>query len=242
MEQLYLICFSFLTSTFTGAIGMGGGIMLISVMPGLVAPGAIIPVHGAVQLASNSTRVAFGLRHTQWSILWPFLAGALIGALLGSRLVLLLEPEAMTLVLGVFILLVVWVPVPEGSFRLPGHFAILGGAQTALSLFVGVTGPLTNAFLLRRSLSRDQLVVTAGLLMTVTHLLKVVVFSMIGFAFTPYLPLIAGMIVAVTLGSYAGTRLRGRLPEALFRKIFKGLVTILALRMIINTTIGGETL
>lgn len=211
--------------------------MLISVMPGLVAPAAIIPVHGAVQLASNTSRVALGLRYMQWNILWPFLAGALVGALLGSRLVLHLEPEVMTLVLGVFVLLVVWAPIPGGSVRLPGHFAVLGAAQTALSLFVGVTGPLTNAFLLRQNLSRDRLIITAGLLMTVTHLLKIVVFGMIGFVFTPYLPLIAGMIVAVTLGSYVGTRLRGRLSESLFRKIFKGVVTILALRMIVNTTI-----
>ena len=114
---------------------------------------------------------------------------------------------------------------------------MLGAAQTALSLFVGVTGPLTNAFLSRQNLSRDRLIITASLLMTVTHLLKIVVFGMIGFVFTPYLPLIAGMIVAATLGSYVGTRLRGRLSESLFRKIFKGVVTILALRMIVNATI-----
>lgn len=43
------------------------------------------------------------------------------------------------------------------------------------------------------------------------------------------------MIVAVTLGSYVGTRLRGRLSETLFRRIFKGVVTVLALRMTIST-------
>ncbi len=234
MENLYLICFSFLTSTFTGVIGMGGGIMLISIMPSLVAPAAIIPVHGAVQLASNCSRVALGLRHMQWKILWPFLGGSVVGALLGSRIVVNLDPNVMTLSLGVFILLAVWLPVPEGSFRLPGHFAVLGALQTGLSLFVGATGPLTNAFLLRLGLSRDRLVITAGLLMMVTHLFKILVFGMIGFAFAPYLPLIAGMIVAVTLGSYVGTRLRGRLSEALFRKIFKVLITVLALRLIIN--------
>lgn len=237
METLYLICFSFLTSTFTGVIGMGGGIMLISVMPGLIAPVAIIPVHGVVQLASNCSRVALGLRHMQWMILWPFLGGSVVGALLGSRIVVRLDPDIMTLTLGVFILLAVWVPIPQGNFRLPGHFAVLGALQTGLSLFVGATGPVTNAFLLRQGLSKDRLVITAGLLMMVTHLLKIVVFGMIGFAFAPYLPLIAGMIVAVTLGSFVGTRLRGRLSEALFRKIFKVLVTFLALRLIINALI-----
>jgi len=73
--------------------------------------------------------------------------------------------------------------------------------------------------------------------MMVTHLLKIVIFGMIGFAFAPYLLLIAGMIVAVTLGSFVGTRLRTRLSEALFRKIFKVLVTVLALRLISNALI-----
>ena len=55
METYFLIGVSFLTSTFTGIIGIGGGLMLISVMPGLLPAAAIVPVHGAVQLASNSS-------------------------------------------------------------------------------------------------------------------------------------------------------------------------------------------
>ena len=234
METLFLIGFSFLTSTFTGSIGIGGGIMLLTVMPGLLPAAAIIPVHGAVQIASNCSRVLLGLRYVQWRIFWPFSAGAVVGALLGSRLVMRLPTEHMPLVLGLFILLVTLVPLPAKAFRLPGHYALLGAVQTALSLFVGATGPLTNAFLLREDLPRDRLVNTAAIVMMVTHLLKVLVFGFLGFAFAPHLPLIAGMIVAVSLGSYVGTRLRGRLSETLFRRIFKGAVTVLALRMTVN--------
>ena len=234
MDSLFLIGFSFLTSAFTAVIGLGGGIMLIAVMPGLLPAAAVIPVHGAVQLASNSSRVLFGLRHVQWRLFWPFLLGAVVGALLGARLVVRLTPDHLPLFLGLFILLVTWVRVPRRAFRLPGHFTILGVVQTVLSLFVGVTGPLTNAFLLREDLPKDRLVVTHGMLMTATHLLKILVFGFVGFAFAPHLPLIAGMIVAVTLGSFAGTRLRGRLSESLFRRIFKALVTALSLRMVIS--------
>ena len=234
MDSLFLIGFSFLTSAFTAVIGLGGGIMLIAVMPGLLPAAAVIPVHGAVQLASNSSRVLFGLRHVQWRLFWPFLLGAVVGAVLGARLVVRLTPDHLPLFLGLFILLVTWVRVPRRAFRLPGHFTILGVVQTVLSLFVGVTGPLTNAFLLREDLPKDRLVVTHGMLMTATHLLKILVFGFVGFAFAPHLPLIAGMIVAVTLGSFAGTRLRGRLSESLFRRIFKALVTALSLRMVIS--------
>ena len=235
MENLFLIGVSFLTSTFTAIIGMGGGIMLISAMPGLLPAAAIIPVHGAVQLASNTSRVLLGLRHVEWRVVWPFLGGAIIGSIIGAQAVIRLSFDYLPLYLGFFILLVTWVPLPRRSFKIPGHFAILGAVQTVLSLFLGVSGPLTNAFLVREDLPKDRLVVTHGAVMTITHLLKVLVFGFIGFAFTPYLPLIAGMLVAVILGSWCGTRLRDRLSEALFRKVFKVLITLLALRMIVHT-------
>ena len=234
METFSLIGVSFLTSTCTAIIGMGGGIMLISAMPGLLPAAAIVPVHGAVQLASNSSRVLLGLHHIEWRIFWPFLAGAILGAVVGSRAIIRLSFDYLPLYLGAFILLVTWVPIPKKSFRLPGHFAILGALQTFLSLFVGVSGPLTNAFLVREDLPKDRLVITHGITMTATHLFKILVFGFVGFAFTPHLPLIAGMIVAVVLGSWFGTKLRGHIPEDRFRKVFKALITLLSIRMIIN--------
>ena len=116
-------------------------------------------------------------------------------------------------------------------------FAILGALQTFLSLFVGVSGPLTNAFLIREELPKDRLVITHGITMTATHLCKVAVFGFVGFSFSPYLHLIAAMIISATLGSWAGTQLRGRLPEERFKKIFKALITLLSIRMIVSALI-----
>ena len=234
MDPFFLLGVSFLTSTFTAIIGVGGGIALISVMPGLLPAAAIIPVHGAVQLASNASRVLFGLRHIEWRIFWPFSGGAVLGAVVGAQVVGGFSFDNLPLYLGVFILLVIWVPVPKRAFRLPGHFAIFGALQTFLALFVGVAGPLTGAFLASAGLPKDRLVITHGTVMTVTHLGKILVFGFVGFAFAPYLPLIAGMIGTATLGSWCGTRLRDRVPESLFRKVFKIVITLLSLRMIVE--------
>ena len=234
MEAYLLVAIAFFTSTLTAVIGMGGGILLISAMPGLLPAAAIIPVHGAVQLASNGSRVLLGIRHIEWRIFWPFLGGAVLGSLAGVEAVVRLSFDHLPLYLGAFILFVTWVPLPRRSFRLPGHFAILGALQTLLSLFVGVSGPLTNAFLLREDLPKDRIVITHGITMTATHLFKIAVFGLVGFAFAPYLYLIAAMIVSAALGSWAGTKLRDRLPEELFKKIFKALITLLSIRMIIN--------
>lgn len=232
MDSFFLIGVSFLTSAFTAIIGVGGGIALISVMPGLLPVAAIIPIHGAVQLASNASRVFFGFRHIEWRIFWPFAGGAVLGAVAGAQVMGGFRFDDLPLYLGVFILLVVWIPVPKRAFRLPGHFALFGALQTFLALFVGVAGPLTGVFLASAGLPKDRLVITHGMVMVVTHLCKILVFGFVGFAFAPYLPLIAGMIGAAALGSWSGTRLRDRVSESLFRKVFRGVITILSLRMI----------
>ena len=186
MEAYVLVAIAFFTSTLTAVIGMGGGILLISAMPGLLPAAAIIPVHGAVQLASNGSRVLLGIRHIEWRIFWPFSIGAVLGSAAGTAAVVRLSFDHLPLYLGAFILFVTWIPIPSRSFRLPGHFAILGALQT---------------FLLRKNLPKDRLVITHGITMTATHLCKIVVFGFVGFAFAPYLYLIAAMIVSATLGS-----------------------------------------
>ena len=55
MNDLNLILAAFFTSCLAGAMGMGGGVLLIALMPGLVPVAAIIPLHAATQLASNAS-------------------------------------------------------------------------------------------------------------------------------------------------------------------------------------------
>ena len=110
MEAYVLVGIAFLTSALTAVIGMGGGIMLISAMPGLLPAAAIIPVHGAVQLASNSSRVVLGIRNIEWRIFWPFLVGAGLGSTAGTEAVVRLSFDHLPLYLGAFILFVNWPP------------------------------------------------------------------------------------------------------------------------------------
>ena len=234
MDSFLLVTAAFLSSSLTAVLGLGGGMLLISVMSVFLPPAAIVPVHGVVQFASNASRGAFAARDIRRDILWPFLAGCLIGALAGSRIVLTVPTELLPLPPGPLSLTMTWLPQLRNNLWLPGRFLGLGFVQAFLTLFVGATGPLNIPFLVRAGLSRDQLVVTAAAFMTIVHLIKIVTFGLLGFAFGPYLPLMALMTLAVISGSYAGTRLRHRVPEQLFLKAFKLLITLLAMRMIIR--------
>ena len=233
MDSSLLIIAAFLSSSLTAVLGVGGGILLISIMGVILPPGAVVPVHGVVQLASNASRGALAPRDIRREILWPFLAGCLAGALVGSRVVLRVPSEFLPIPLGLFILLMTWLPQIKTRLWFPGKFLSLGFVQAFLTLFVGATGPLNLPFLIRAGLTRDQLVVTAAAFMTSVHLVKIITFGLLGFAFTPYLGLMALMIIAVVAGSYAGTKLRHRTPEKLFLLGFKLLISLLAIRMIL---------
>jgi uncharacterized membrane protein YfcA len=240
LAELTLIPFAFLTSLTAAIGGVAGGIVLISVMPGLIPAAAIVPVHGIVQIASNVSRAAFGIRHVEWRIFRLYAAGAVFGALLGSQIVPYVSWGNVPLILGAFILVFTWMPKIGNAPELPGKFTILGFFQTSLSLFIGIGGPVNMPFLLRENLGRDRTVITHSVQMTTMHSLKVITLGILGFAFGPYWNLILGMVVAAAAGSWLGTKLRSRIPEEVFRRCLKILITLLALRMILKATLAPE--
>ena len=232
LSNYLLIGIAFLTSTLTAITGVGGGVLLISIMALLLPPHVVVPLHGVVQLGSNASRAAFGWRMFAWQYFWPFLFGVVIGATLGQPLVSLLPTQIFPLILGVFILVVVWLPVGEWVLRIPGRYFSLGIFQTFISLFVGAPGPLSATLLYCEKLSRDQYVATNALLQTSVHVAKFMVFASLGFAFSTYIPLLLGMLIGSILGSWFGTCIRGHVPEELFRNIARVMLSILALRLL----------
>jgi len=233
LETLLLILAAFCSSTVTAVLGVGGGVLLISVMPLFLPPLAVVPIHGVVQLASNASRSLFAWQQVSWGIVRPFVVGLLLGCLAGGRTVRAVPSGFLPIPLACFILILTWAPELKNRLRLPGKFLALGFVQAFLTLFVGATGPLNLPVLLRHGLSSGEIVVTHAVLMTLVHLAKVITFGVIGFAFGAWLPLMLGMVLAVTAGSWAGTRLRHRLPEQGLKQAIKWIVTLLALRMLI---------
>lgn len=228
-----LVVASFFTSALTAAFGLGGGLAMMALMGLFVPVAALIPVHGAVQLGSNTGRAWHQRAHIRRDLFGPFLVGSLIGAVVGALIVVRLPDALLKLVLGCFIVAVTWWRIP-GFARLGRAGLAVGSAVTAtVTMFVGATGPLLSAVLAQVVPDdRKALVATHAAGMTVQHALKVVVFGLAGFAFARWLPLVAAMIGSGYLGTVYGSALLDRLPEATFRRWFRIGVTLLALDMI----------
>jgi uncharacterized membrane protein YfcA len=214
-----LMVASFFTSALTAAFGVGGGVAMLALLGLFVPVAALIPVHGAVQLGSNTGRAWHQRAYVRRDIAAPFLIGSLAGAAAGALVVVQLPDFALKLLLGAFIIAVTWARIP-GFDRLGAAGLAVGSGATALAtMFVGATGPLLSAFLAQIIPDdRKALVATHAAGMTVQHFLKVVAFAIAGFAFAQWLPLVAAMIASGYLGTVYGSTWLERLPEETFRR------------------------
>ena len=74
--------------------------------------------------------------------------------------------------------------------------------------------------------------------MTVQHGLKGVIFGFLGFQFLPWLPALAAMILSGFLGTLTGRHILNRLPEKLFRQLFRAVLTVLGVRLLFLAFVG----
>lgn len=229
---LILIIFSFFTSAFTAAFGIGGGVAMLGALGATVQPAVVIAVHGVVQFGSNIGRAMVQRAHAVWPLVGRFAVGSIIGVGLGAYVFTALPERALLGLLGGFILLMAWVPKP----RIPGMSSagmVIGGAiSTFLTMFIGATGPFIQSVLLPLGLDKRQLIATHAVCMTLQHGLKIAAFGAMGFAFSDWLPLVAAMIAAGLAGTILGTRLLDRMSERAFAIGLKAVLTVVGLDLL----------
>jgi uncharacterized protein len=232
MTELFLGIVTFLTSTIAGIVGIGGGMMLIAILPSFLPLNALIPVHGLTQMTSNFSRAVFGYKDVQYEIIPKFLIGSLFGIGIFATIINLLSLEYVPLFIGAYILLSLWSVNFNEKMKKFENYYVIGFFQTGLSIIVGATGPLTITLLLKDYEDKDKVVATSAALMSITHILKVFVFIYFGFVFFDYIQIIIAMIIGAILGSWAGTKLRNKIDGKKFTVILKILLSFLALKII----------
>jgi uncharacterized membrane protein YfcA len=231
---------AFGTAVLSAIVGMAGGIILLSVMLLYLDPLMAIPLHGAVQLVSNSSRAWIQRRHVNWDIAAPYAVMLLPMGWLGLRVAFSLPPDAVKASIGAFVLLATWRP---GWLLLGTHperadpqrrFALLGGIVGFLNVIVGAMGPFLAPFFLNLGLPRQAIVGTKATCQALGHVVKILLYGLIGFAFADHTLLLAIMCSMVVAGTAAGSRLLERVNDRAFVALYKGALTLVAVRLLIG--------
>ena len=224
-----LVMASLVTSFITAAFGIGGGVVLLVFLALVLPPVALIPVHGIVQLGSNAGRACIMLKEVMWRPILPFVVGAMIGAGLGGMVVVQLPPWVVQLALGVFIIWAVFAKLPPIQQR----YVLLGGVVSSfLTMFFGATGNFIAAMVKSMNLDPVPHVATHSLMMTFQHLVKVLIFGLIGFQFGPYMILIFGMVISGFIGTVIGSRFLTKAGGRYFKPVLNTILFLAATRLI----------
>ncbi len=231
---LILIFASVITSCLSAIIGMGGGILLLGVLVMFLSPKDVVPVHGVIQLISNSTRWIVYWPHIQWPIVARFSLTVFPGALVGIWLFQKLDPLSLQVAMGTFILLATYWPkskgVPTENYSI---FFIAGALTGFLGIIVGATGPFLAPFFVRKDILKEQLVATKAFCQSCVHLVKIPLFGMVGFNYSEQSNLILILSISVILGTLLGKQLLGKISERVFKLLIKTALTLVGVKILL---------
>ncbi len=227
---------AFLTSTLTAMIGAGGGTALLLVMLYLMPAASVVPVHGCIQLVSNTARVCLFWQHMNWRIIMRFVAPMPIGVYLGLQVYDRLEPVAIQLVIAAFVLVSLLVRAPKSAAGAGGlsTWAYLTGGLVigAGNMIVGVLAPVLGAMLRLEQLGKEATVGTLGFFGFAGNVLKIAGFAIVGVAFAPYASIIICASLATIAGNVVGKRLLAGLTSHAFERAFRVMLGLLAAKLI----------
>lgn len=242
-----------------GLLGIGGGVLIVSVLTMLFAAQGFEHAHILhLALGSSMATIIFtsiaSLRthHLHGAVIWPVvkhvIPGVILGTFVGTRIAAHAPTRALALFFGIFILCIAIQMAfslrPAPGREIPGRLGcnLAGAIIGAISALVAIGGgSLTVSWLTWCNVRIQQAIGTASAMG-----LPVAIFGSLGYLWNGlqieqlpsgslgyiYLPATLCLLVASMFTAPYGARMAHRLPVQTLKRIFAALLVILAIKML----------
>ncbi|GHA44758.1 hypothetical protein GCM10008927_07040 [Amylibacter ulvae] len=228
---------SFIAAFVNAAFATGGIYVLLIVSFAVLPISAAIPLQSTFSVGSLAARILFFWQHIHWRLVVLVVLGGIIGVAIGAHVFVALNEAVIAALLGVVLLVVTWAPFHNVKIPIKHPFFYLGTIHAFIATLFGVGGFLQPA-ILRSKLSKLEITGTLAAMMLGLDILKMVGFSAVGFSFVEYVPHIILATIAGFAGTWVGRGVTHRISETLFRAVFKGFVTLFAMRLLYKGLMG----
>lgn len=229
--NIYLLLAGLLAGLLSGAVGFGGGMVLLPVATSMFGIGVAVPVCTIAQLGSNLSKVIMGWKDIEWKQVGFFLITAAPLTALGAYGFSVFNKVLMTRLLCIF-LIVFAIMKLLGRMHLPKHPAtmLVGGGVTGLiNGLMGISGPLSSAVFLSLNLSPVAYIASEATTASVMHIIKIIVYGKLNLVdwniFWNGLTIAAAMIV----GNFVAMKLIRRFHTKTYRRIVAACMIALSL-------------
>ena len=229
---------SFLAAITNAVFANGGAMIILAVTSSVLPVSAIVPLHSTLLIGSTASRAVVFREYIDWRIAGPFLAGSIVAVAIAARIYVELPDTIIASAIGIVMLVAIWLPGISWrpSFRHP--WAIVGFIHSFLSTLFAY-GALLHAVILHTGLKRRHVVATMAASLTGMGVFKIAGYAGNGFDYRPYLVTIVLSVLVAFVGTWVGKRLIDRISEAVFRTVFRLLVTLTAVRLIVTASVSA---
>ena len=228
---IIIVAGSFAAAVANAVFSAGGALIVLGVTSTVLPIPAIVPIHSTLLIGSTATRVVLFRDFIDWSIVRPFIAGSLVGALVGSRVYFELPEALIATAISLLMLVALWLPAVTWRPRIRHPWVIVGFIHTLVSTLFAY-GALLHSVILHTGLDRRQVIGTMGGALTGMGIFKIAGYALNGFDYRPYLVMIFVALIMSLAGTAVGKRLGDGLSEEKFRLVYRILITLTALRLL----------
>ena len=229
---------------------MGGGIILLGIMAIMIPEGyAVVALHGIIQLVSNFTRSFVFRQHIKKDIIRQYLPGAIMGLSLSALIIFILitlfqvdsakeiKIDFLKPLIGIFILWFLFGRRPQPKDDHPNFFGV--GLMSGLTtVFIGATGPLIAPFFLKGKLTKETIIANKAICQAISHAGKIPLFIFFfQFDYLAEVEVLFPLIIAVFIGTNLGKQILAFIPEKVFQLLFRGALTVIAIKLIFTAII-----
>ena len=176
---IILLAVGFIAGLLSGAVGFGGGMILLPVLTTFYGVEVAVPVSTIAQMLSNLSKMGMGFRNIEWKQVGRFLLLAAPLTALGAYGFAVVPKVPMTRLLCIFLIVFAIMKI-MGKLTLPGKPAtmIVGGGITGLiNGLLGISGPLSSAVFLTLGLSPVAYIASEATAATAMHLIKIFMYG-----------------------------------------------------------------
>ncbi len=222
---------SFVASFVNAAFATGGIYIILLTSLSVLPVSAAVPLQAVLSAGSLIGRIAYFWQNIQWRIVATFLTGCLIGVFAGANIFIALPDGVIQLLLGIILIFLIWLPKVPRKIPLRHPFFFVGIVHSFLGTVFGV-GSILQSIVIRTGLTKLEITGTLAACMLGLDVLKGSSYTGLGFSYLDYFPIIILATLAGFAGTWAGKRVSHRISETAFRRAFRWLITLVALRLI----------
>lgn len=223
----------------SGAVGFGGGMILLPVITYFYGIEVAIPVSTIAQLMSNLSRVGIGWKDIDWRAVGRFTLVALPFTALGAFGFAKVPKAPMTMVLCTFLIVFAIIKL-RGKIHLPKRPATMyiGGGLTGLvNGLLGISGPLSSAVFLTLDLAPVAYIASEATAAAAMHVVKTIVYGKLNLMSWEIFFSGLGIGAAMIVGNIIAMHYIRNVNKKLYQRIVAAVMIAVSLWLIISNLI-----